>query len=124
MFSGSDNPQEAWNLLNYTNTSADHLAELYATIYPAAPTYEPLSDTIKSEYGDQLSQPLTAMLNAAQEYGPQYNVTGAAWDLKETSQIRWTDINEPISQAIAGKFGPDKAVSTIVDNVNKTMSGS
>jgi ABC-type glycerol-3-phosphate transport system substrate-binding protein len=124
VYKGSNNPDEAWNLLYWTNTSADHLVKLYGEIYPAAAAYKPLNEKILNAYKDKTPQIFDAMLNAAQEYGTQYQPTGAAWDIKQTSQIRWTDINETLSQGIAGSIKREKVPQVMRDRVMKTLNSS
>jgi hypothetical protein len=61
------------------------------------------------------------VLKNLDEYGAQYNNTGAPWNVWGTDQIRWTDVNETISQAIAGQIDGSNLVSEVTSRVQTTL---
>ena len=118
-----NDPEEAFTLMTYLNTSAEHNVTLLAEDYPALAAYEPLNQEILSQYGDSMPQIQKAMYDLPEQYGSQYNTTGADWDLSETSQVRWTDLNQTISQGIAGQHSPSGTVEAARNRITKTVSG-
>jgi len=49
--------------------------------------------------------------------GTSYSNTGGPWDVWPTDPIRWTDINETLSQAIAGQHSAQETPSLIRERV-------
>jgi ABC-type glycerol-3-phosphate transport system substrate-binding protein len=123
VFNQSQNPDKAWSLLAYTLTDPFHNVQMFGELYPALASFQPLNQQIQDEYGDQLPQIQQAMYDAIVEYGSQYNTTGAVWDLRGTDQIRWTDVNQTISQSIAGDRSAQDTPGTVRDRVTQTLEG-
>ncbi|WP_254544684.1 ABC transporter substrate-binding protein [Halomarina pelagica] len=115
-------PEQAFKLMTYLNTSADHNLTLLAEDYPALAAYKPLNQKLLSQYGDSMPQIQKVMYDLPKQYGSQYNSAGANWDLRETSQIRWTDLNQTISEGIAGQHSPSGTVEAIKNRITKTLS--
>jgi hypothetical protein len=65
-----------------------------------------------------------AQIEAAREYGPQYSVTGAAWDLDGTNKLRWTDLNETISQAMAGQHTVEETPGLVRERMLETLEAA
>ena len=95
--------------------------EEYGETYPSIPADSDMQQTLLNNMGDDLPQNFTQVLDNLDKYGPQYNNTGAPWNVKGTDQIRWTDINETISQAIAGQIKGANLVSEVQSRVQKTL---
>lgn len=123
VFKKSQNQDKAWDLLAYTLTDPFHNVKMFGQLYPAIASYKPLNKQIQQKYGDKLPQIQQAMYDAIEQYGKQYNTTGAVWDLKGTDQIRWTDINQTISQSIAGKRSAKDTPGVVQERVMKTLQG-
>ncbi|MFB6160785.1 MAG: ABC transporter substrate-binding protein [Haloferacaceae archaeon] len=121
VFSQSDVQEEAFDLMTFVNTSEEYNLDLLSQAYPAAATYKPLNEKIVSQFDfPQIQQPLYEF---PERFGDQYNTTGAPWDLRETGQLRWTDLNETISQGIAGQHSASKTPSLVRKRMMKTISG-
>lgn len=116
-----NNPEEAFKLMTYLNTSEDHNLELLSQSYPAISAYNPLNETLLEEYGDSMPQAQKVMYDLPEQHGSQYNSTGAGWDLRQTSKIRWTDINETISESIAGQHSASETPTVIRDRITQTI---
>jgi len=84
-----------------TTTSSPRVGEHYEALPGMATKLEPL----KSEY--DLPQNFQQSLDNQDTYGAQYSNTGGPWDVWPSDPIRWTDINETISQAIAGQHSAE-----------------
>lgn len=122
IFKNSKHPDTAWELVKYTNVNKEHVLPLLGNHYFGIPSFEPRKEELVSQY--DLTQIQKNQIDSIQKYGPQYNTTGAAWDLKDTSTIRWTDINETISQAIAGQHQVGKTPELVRKRVLATATGS
>jgi len=126
LFESSENKDEAWALLEYLQKSFTHVAPItngqpYAG---GVPVYSPLVDQVLDEYEDEMQQPLTLALEfLTRDYADNFQVTGGSWDVSQTGQIRWQDLNETISQAIAGDHKVNETPSVIRDRVEETLSG-
>jgi ABC-type glycerol-3-phosphate transport system substrate-binding protein len=111
----------AFDLMTFVNTSEEHNIPLLVEDYPAVGAYEPVNETIVDEFADDLPQVQQNLYTLPSEFGSQYNTTGAAWDVGGTSQIRWTDINETISEAIAGQHTMEETPGLIRERVQTTL---
>lgn len=116
----SDVKDAAFELLTYTNTSEDHNLELLTEFYPATSSYKPLNQKIINNMSD-LPQIQQAIYEMPREYGTQYNTTGAPWDVRGTDKIRWEDINQTISQAIAGQHEIGATPGIVRDRITTTL---
>jgi len=110
----------AWDLNTFLHQDDQHVLTLYGELYPAIPADTPMQQKLLEEYPD-LPQNFAKVLNDLDEYGDQYNNTGAPWDVRGTDQIRWTDINETISQSIAGQVSVDQLPQQIRQKVDSTL---
>lgn len=119
IFASSDHPDVAWDLAYYTNANESFILPLVGNIYTSLPSYRPYQSKLLEEYDPpQMHQ---AQIEAAREYGPQYAVTGAAWDLEDTNKLRWTDLNETISQAMAGQHSIEETPGLIRERMLETL---
>lgn len=119
VFANSDHPDVAWDLAYYTNANESFILPLVGEIYTSLPSYRPYHQKLLDQYDPpQMHQ---AQIEAAREYGPQYSVTGAAWDLDETNQLRWTDLNETISQAMAGQHTIEETPGLVRERMQETL---
>ena len=123
MFSGFEQPQmeAAWALNTFFHRNEQHVIEHYGETYPSIPADTELQQVLLDEMGDELPQNFTQVLTNLDEYGPQYNNTGAPWDVGGTDEIRWTSMNETISQAIAGQIELSNLVSEVQSRVQTTL---
>ena len=112
----------AWTLNEYMITDETHMLDVFGRGDPAIPQYKPILETFKQELQDP-PQLLTQALNMVQEYGAQYTATGALWDVNGTNQIRWTDINETMSQGLAGQHSRDELPGIVRDRILSTLQG-
>ncbi|MFC6734244.1 MULTISPECIES: ABC transporter substrate-binding protein [unclassified Haladaptatus] len=110
-----------WDLQVFLRSDEEHVFEWLGEAYPAIPADAPMQEALLNEYTD-LPQNFTQVLKNLDNYGTQYNSTGADWDVKGTDQIRWTDINKTISQSIAGQEPLDGLPDKIRSNVDTTLS--
>jgi len=111
----------AFDLMTFINTSEEHNIPLLVDDYPAVGAYGPVNQTIIDEFADDLPQIQQNLYTLPDEFGSQYNTTGAEWDVGGTAQIRWTDINETISEAIAGQHTKDETPGLIRERVQTTL---
>jgi ABC-type glycerol-3-phosphate transport system substrate-binding protein len=119
IFANSEYPDVAWDLAYYTNANESFILPLVGEIYTSLPSYAPYHQKLLEQYDPvQMHQ---AQIEAAGEYGPQYSVTGAAWDLDGTNQLRWTDLNETISQAMAGQHTVEETPGVIRERMLETL---
>lgn len=110
----TDNADVAWDLNHYDNANEDHVVPLIGKVYPSIPNYTPHIANIDEAYPDK-SAFYQAELDAFDTYSEQYLTTGAAWDLWATDEIRWTTINETMSESIAGQHDIDEVIDVIVE---------
>ncbi|WP_226021867.1 ABC transporter substrate-binding protein [Halomicrobium salinisoli] len=112
----SDQEQEgAWALGQYLFTDEDFVLPAWGEYYEAFPGMAPLMDSLRSEY--DLPQNFEQSIQNQQEYGAQYSNTGGPWNVWPTDPIRWTDINETLSQAIAGQHSAEETPGIIRDRI-------
>jgi ABC-type glycerol-3-phosphate transport system substrate-binding protein len=119
VFETSDHPDVAWDLAYYTNANEEFILPLVGNIYTSLPSYQPYQSKLLEQFDPpQMHQ---AQIEAAQEYGPQYSVTGASWDLDNTNKLRWTDLSETISQAIAGQHSIEETPGIVRERMLTTI---
>jgi hypothetical protein len=123
MFGGFDQAQleAGWALNTFFHRDEQHVLAEYGEVYPAIPADSDMQQVLLDELGDDLPQNFAQVLANLGDYGDQYNNTGAPWDVRGTDQIRWTDINETISQSIAGQISRDNVVSEVQSRVQTTL---
>ena len=121
VMSQSDVKDAAFELLTYTNTSEDHNLKLLTDFYPATSSYKPLNKKIINQMSGDLPQIQKMIYEMPKKYGTQYNTTGAPWDVRGTDKIRWRDINETISQGIAGQHDVSETPGLIRDRIQTTL---
>lgn len=109
----------AWDLNYFMQTDDDHLVDIFGRGDAAIPTYQPKVDIVSSTL--DVPQPYNMATEMMAEYGPQYMSTGATWDVGGTDQIRWTDINETISEAMAGQHDVETLPQLIRERVLTTL---
>lgn len=122
IFEQSEHPDLAWDLAYYTNANEEFILPLVGEVYTSLPSYQPYLEKLLQEY--DFPQMHQAQIEAAQKYGEQYAVTGAGWDQKDTNKLRWTDLNQTISQAMAGQHAVDEAPGLIRERMLRTLRGS
>jgi hypothetical protein len=111
----------AWDLNVYLLTDKDFTLPAWGEYYQAIPGYTPMMDTLLKEYEDKLPSWTTTAIDNVNKYGKQYATTGAAWDVKGTSDIRWNNINKTISSAMAGQISVDETPKKINQKITKTL---
>ncbi len=112
----SDEEQEgAWALGQYLLEDDDFVLPAWGEHYEAIPGMDSKLDTLRDEY--DLPQNFEQALQNMVDYGDQYSNTGGPWNVWPSDPIRWTDINETISQAIAGQHSVDETPSLVRDRV-------
>lgn len=109
----------SWELNMWVQRSPDHVLPIYGEADPGLPQSQSVIELFQEELDPP--QMYTEALRMIKEYGPQYTATGAAWDVFGTSQIRWTDINETISEGIAGQHDIQELPSIIRQRIDKTL---
>jgi ABC-type glycerol-3-phosphate transport system substrate-binding protein len=113
--------QAAWDLNTYLLTDEDFALPAWGKYYEAIPGSKPMGKKLLNQYGDKLPSWTTNAIDQVNKYGPQYATTGAAWDVKGTSDIRWNNINKTISSGIAGQIEADKVPQQINQKIKKTL---
>jgi ABC-type glycerol-3-phosphate transport system substrate-binding protein len=123
MFEGHSQAEQdaAWALHTFFLRDEQHVIEEYGETYPSIPNNPDLQQVLLDELGDDLPQNFAQVLENLDEYGAQYGNTGGPWDVWGTDQIRWTDVNETISQAIAGQIQGSNLVSEVQSRVQTTL---
>jgi len=112
----NDQQQEgAFTLGRYLLEDDDFVLPAWGEFYEAIPGLEPKLDALRNEY--DLPQNFEQSLRNQVEHGSQYSNTGGPWDVWPTDPIRWTDINETISQAIAGQHSMEETPSVVRERV-------
>ncbi len=110
----------AWALGQYLMQDNDFVLPAWGEHYEAIPGLAPKLDTLRGEY--DLPQNFDRALQNMVDYGPQYSNTGGPWDVWPTDPIRWTDINETISQSIAGQHDVQELPSIVRDRMLTRLS--
>lgn len=113
--------QAAWDLNVYLLTDEDFALPAWGQYYEAIPGSKPMGEKLLTQYADKLSTWTTNAIDQVNKYGPQYATTGAAWDVKGTSDIRWNDINKTISQGIAGQIDAADVPGEINSKIQTTL---
>jgi len=113
--------EAAWTLNTFLQREPDFFLPAWGQFYEASPGTTPELNTLLEEMGDELPQNFAQSLQNQEEYGPQYANTGGPWNIIPTDQVRWTDINETISQAIAGQHSVEETPSIIRDRVTTSI---
>jgi ABC-type glycerol-3-phosphate transport system substrate-binding protein len=108
--------QAAWDLMVYLMTDNDFVLPAWGEHYQSIPGMDPKMDELLNQYTD-LPQNFNQAIENMDQYAQQYANTGGAWDVRPTDPIRWTDINETISQAIAGQHDVGQLPSLIRERV-------
>lgn len=116
---GEQQQNAAWNLNMFLLQDPEFVLPMWGEHYEAIPGLKSMSQKVLDEY--DLVQSTEQAYKNLDQYGTQYASTGAAWDVKGTDQIRWTDINETISQAIAGQNSMEETPGLIRDNITSTL---
>lgn len=109
----------AWKLNHYMQTDDEHLVDIFGRGDAAIPTYQPKVDIVSKTL--DVPQPYDMATEMMAKYGPQYMSTGATWDVGGTDTIRWNDINETISEALAGQHEIDNLPQIIRERVINTL---
>ncbi|EMA54266.1 extracellular solute-binding protein [Halococcus salifodinae] len=118
VFSGVSNAKQqgAWELSQYLFADNDFVLPAWGEHYQSIPGLATKMDPLLNEYPD-LPQNFQRSIENQNQYADQYANTGGAWDLRATDPIRWTDINETISQAIAGQHSVQDTPGVVRDRV-------
>jgi len=112
----SDQQKEgAFALGRYLLEDSDFVLPAWGEHYEAIPGLAPKLEELQNEY--DLPQNFQQSLDNQVEYGSQYSNTGGPWDVWPTDPIRWTDINETISQGIAGQHSAEETPSIVRERV-------
>jgi len=111
----SQQQEGAFALGRYLLEDNDFVLPAWGEFYEAIPGLAPKLDALRSEY--DLPQNFEQSLANQVEHGSQYSNTGGPWDVWPTDPIRWTDINETISQGIAGQHSAEETPSIVRDRV-------
>jgi len=123
LFSGFSDKQteRAWDLNVFFHRDEEHVMKEYGEFYQAIPGDSDMMQLLLQEYPNT-PQNFTKVLENLGNYPKQYVTTGAPWDVGGTDQIRWTDINETISQSIAGQRSAEDTPGVVAERVNKTLA--
>lgn len=116
---GEKQQQAAWDLNMFLLSDEEFVLPAWGEYYEAVPGLATMMQPVLDEY--DLPQSTTQAFKNMDQYGQQYSTTGAAWDVRGTDKIRWTDMNETISQAIAGQHNVDQLPSIVRDRVTTTL---
>ena len=117
IFSDAEDQQQegAWALTEYLWEDEDFVLPAWGEHYEAIPGMQSMLEPMLDEY--DLPQNFQQSIQNQSEYGAQYSNTGGPWDVWPTDPIRWTDINETISQAIAGQHSAEETPGIVRDRV-------
>jgi ABC-type glycerol-3-phosphate transport system substrate-binding protein len=105
----------AWRLGQYLLEDNDFVLPAWGEFYEAIPGLAPKLDAIRNEY--DLPQNFEQSLQNQAEFGAQYSNTGGPWNVWPSDPIRWTDINETISQAIAGQHTAEETPGLVRERI-------
>ena len=109
----------AWDLNMFILSDKEFVLPAWGKHYEAIPGLATMLQPVLDNY--DLPQSTTQAFKNLDQYGSQYASTGAAWDVRGTDKIRWTDINKTISQSIAGQTPMDQVPQKINQNIQKTL---
>jgi ABC-type glycerol-3-phosphate transport system substrate-binding protein len=117
MFDGvsSDQQDGAWALAQYLFQDEDFVLPAWGEHYESIPGMATMQQPVLDNY--ELAQNFAQAIENMNEYGAQYSNTGGPWDVWPSDPIRWTDINETISEAIAGQHTAEETPSLVRDRV-------
>jgi ABC-type glycerol-3-phosphate transport system substrate-binding protein len=105
----------AWALGQYLLEDDDFVLPAWGEYYEAIPGAAPKLDRIRDTY--DLPQNFAQSLQNQSQYGSQYGNTGGPWGVWPSDPIRWTDINETISQAIAGQYTMEETPGVVRERI-------
>lgn len=112
IFNASDAKQNAaWDLNMFLLSDDEFVLPAWGQHYESLPGLQPKLQKILDKY--DLAQSTEQAYKNVATYGKQYSTTGASWDVRDTDPIRWTDINETISEAIAGQHSIEETPSLV-----------
>jgi ABC-type glycerol-3-phosphate transport system substrate-binding protein len=116
IFNASDAKQNAaWDLNMFLLSDKEFVLPAWGEHYEALPGLATMLQPIIDEY--DLVQCTKQAYENVEKYGVQYSTTGAAWDVPNVDPIRWTAINETLSQAIAGQHSMEETPSIVRDRI-------
>ncbi|RDI70125.1 ABC transporter substrate-binding protein [Halopelagius longus] len=120
IFQASDAKQQAaWDLNMFLLSDNEFVLPAWGEHYEAIPGLKTKLEAVLNEY--DLAQSTEQAYKNADEYGVQYSTTGASWDVRDVDPIRWTDINETLSQAIAGQHSAEETPGLIRQRIQKRL---
>jgi len=126
VFEASDKKDAAWDVCYYTNCNKEHIVPFLTEINTSPPSYMPYFDEVRSrlkeQYGGEVPQIFDPVLSAFDKYDSNFKTTGGAWQVFGVSKLRWTDLNETISQAIAGQIKRDQLPTKVRNRMTKTLN--
>jgi ABC-type glycerol-3-phosphate transport system substrate-binding protein len=122
VFEGSDNKDLAWDLEVYVKTDLDNIVPMSTKYYPRPPVWKEALSEIREKHLSDMPQVYQAGIQALDEYPVNFYGTGSKWDIPPVDQIRWRDINETLSTAIAGDHSKEETPGVIRQKVQKTLS--
>jgi len=122
VFDASENKDMAWDLETYIKTDPDNIIPMSTKYYPRPPVWRDALSEIRENHLSDMPQVYQAGLEALDEYPKNFYGTGSKWDIEPVDEIRWRNINETISAAIAGDHNKDETPSVIREKVKKTLS--
>lgn len=121
IFKDSNVKQKAWELEKFIKTNSDFVIPMVMNNNPNPPTWQPAMKNIKKNHLDEMPQLFNAAVKALDEHPKQYFGTGAKWDIRGISTIRFTDINKTLMNAHAGRYSPEETPGAIREKVMKTI---
>lgn len=109
----------SWTLNTYLQTDPHHMIPINGETGRGIPLWKPMLQTFQEE----LSPPQTfrQAIKTFQELGPQAQPTGAKWDVHGTDKIRWTDLNQTITQTLAGQHTMEETPGLIREKILTTL---
>lgn len=120
IFNASDAKQNAaWDLNMFLLDDDEFVLPAWGEYYESLPGLQTKLQPILEEY--EMAQSTEQAYENVNTYGTQYATTGAAWDVRDTDPIRWTDINETISEAIAGQHSVEETPGLIRQRIQERL---
>jgi ABC-type glycerol-3-phosphate transport system substrate-binding protein len=117
----TDKKEEAFDLLVYTNTNENHMLPYIGEMKPSMAMFSSVSQKLLEQYGDEHPPYFRKFVEAVQSNPPQFQGAGSTWDINGTNEIRSEDLNQTISQAIAGQHPVEQTPSIIRERVLETL---
>jgi hypothetical protein len=108
--------------MDYVNRDPEFVLPYLGEVQTTAPAVTELLEPLRSQY--EIAQPQEVLFDVLEEWPDQYQPTGAEWDVPNTGQIRFTDINETISQALSGQIEKSQAPKTIRSKIMSSLNSS